>query len=89
MSTTRKKKSSYCHNCIKVTDKLIRTEACGRFHWLCERCADPMPSESYRQSDLRHDKVSFKAWGPRAYCRQSSAQSLAWRHQKPGHGKTH
>jgi len=52
-------KMSYCQSCVRETDELQKVMITGRPYWLCSKCTDPLPRESYQ---LRHGQRN-KAWG--------------------------
>ncbi len=52
-------KLSYCQSCITKTDQLQKVEITGRNYWLCNKCINPLPKDSYQ---LRRGERN-KAWG--------------------------
>ena len=52
-------KLSFCQSCIRTTDELQKVDIEGRPYWLCDRCLNPLPRDSYQ---LRQGHRN-KAWG--------------------------
>jgi len=59
-----KVKTSYCQGCIRTEVTLKLTMANGRPYWLCKKCLNPLPRESYKKND---ESESRKAWGDSKY----------------------
>ena len=66
-----KAKSSYCQNCITITDELFLEDYNERKFWICLKCKFPLPKRSY---DLG-SKVSGKAWGEGLYKKRGTRNS--------------
>ena len=58
------RKTSYCQGCIRTEVPLTLTEAEGKPFWLCGKCMNPLPRESYTKND---ELESRKAWGDSKY----------------------
>ena len=56
-------KTTYCQNCITITDKLSLEDYGERKFWICVKCKFPLPKKAY---ELGY-RVSGKAWGEDLY----------------------
>lgn len=66
--TTERTETSYCQNCICITNNLTLETIHGRDYWLCEKCKNPLPKEAY---SLR----LLKSWGDTAYEKKGTRNS--------------
>lgn len=66
-----KAKTSYCQNCITITDELFLEDYNEKKFWICLKCKFPLPRRSY---DLG-SKVSGKAWGEGLYKKRGTRNS--------------
>jgi|6_EtaG_2_1085325.scaffolds.fasta_scaffold197851_2 hypothetical protein len=66
-----KAKTSYCQNCITITDELFLEDYNEKKFWICLKCKFPLPRKSY---DLG-SKVSGKAWGEGLYKKRGTRNS--------------
>ena len=64
-------KSSYCHSCIRDDVELRLEKVNDRVHWLCEKCANPLPEKAYslRTKDQR------KHWGEEKWNNKGTSKS--------------
>ena len=66
-----KAKTSYCQNCITITDELFLEDYNEKKFWICLKCKFPLPRKAY---DLG-SKVSGKAWGEGLYKKRGTRNS--------------
>lgn len=55
-------RTEWCQLCIEYVDDLRLSEIHGRRHWICGRCAEPMPRASYDLSDPKRNKRSHRRY---------------------------
>lgn len=66
-----KPKTSYCQNCITITDDLYLEPYHEKEFWICLKCKFPLPRKAYETNS----KVSGKAWGQDLYKKRGTRNS--------------
>ena len=66
--TLKRTLTAYCQNCIRITNTLSLETINEKYYWICEKCTNPLPRDSYNIRIL-------KGWGDTIYQKKGTRNS--------------